>query len=79
MAIIDDQGVRVTYGELAELQQRSMSQIGGRKLIVSLCKNTVGSVAGYVAFVNAGIVPILLNAELERELLENLLDILLYL
>ena len=76
-AIIDDRDVQVTYSELYALQQRLADLVGRRTLVVSLCRNSVGSVAGYVAFMNARIVPILLNAELEHSLLENLLSIYL--
>lgn len=77
VAIIDDKGVQVTYGDLAEVQQRIADKIGRRTLVVSLCRNSVGSVAGYVAFLNMRIVPILLNAQLEHTMMANLLSIYL--
>lgn len=77
VAMIDDKGTEVTYRELAEMQQRMMDAIGKRTLVVSLCKNSIGSVAGYIAFLNMRIVPMLLNAQLERELMANILSIYL--
>lgn len=77
IAMIDSQGVEVTYRALVQVQQRIADKIGRRTLVVSLCRNSVGSVAGYVAFLNMHIVPILLNAQLEHELLANLLSIYL--
>ena len=47
--------------------------IGKRCLVFCLCKNEIGSILGYVSFVNNGIVPVLLNSHLERELLQNLM------
>jgi acyl-coenzyme A synthetase/AMP-(fatty) acid ligase len=38
------------------------------------CKNEIGAVLGYTAFINHRIVPVLLNAHLESELREKLLD-----
>ena len=37
------------------------------------CTNSIGSIVGYTAFIQNGIVPVLLNAHLEKELLNNLL------
>lgn len=73
-AIIDELGDMATYGELESLGDELAEAIGGRCLIVSLCRNTIGSVAGYVTFLNHGIVPIMLNAHLETELRDNLLE-----
>lgn len=75
VAMIDDKGQQVTYHELAEVQQRITKKIGRRTLVVALCKNSIGSVAGYAAFINKHIVPILLNAQMEKELMANILSI----
>lgn len=75
VAMIDDKGQQVTYHELAEVQQRITKKIGRRTLVVALCKNSIGSVAGYAAFINMHIVPILLNAQMEKELMANILSI----
>ncbi len=77
MAIIDDKGVQVTYHDMAAVQQRIADVVTRRTLVVSLCRNSVGSVAGYVAFLNLRIVPIMLNANLECSLMENLFSIYL--
>ena len=71
--IIDEYGQAMTYSELAAEGNRIAAVVGGRCLVFSLCQNTIGSVAGYVSFMNADIVPVLLNAHLERELLRGLL------
>lgn len=73
-AIADEFGNRLTYGEMAWECQRIADAVGERCLVFSLCTNTIGSVVGYVAFLNSRIVPALLNAHLERELLNNLLS-----
>ena len=72
-AMLDEFGTAVTYGELAAEGERISAAAGGRCLVFCLCTNTVGSIAGYVSFMNAGIVPVLLNAHLERALLDELL------
>lgn len=74
IAIIDESGQKLSYGELAQIG-RDIAGVSSRCLVVSLCRNTIGSVAGYVSFINNRLVPIMLNATLEAELLSNLLAI----
>lgn len=47
--------------------------VGKRCLVFCLCENKIGSVIRYSAFINGRIVPVLLNAHLDRSLLDNLL------
>jgi acyl-CoA synthetase (AMP-forming)/AMP-acid ligase II len=74
-ALKDENGSVLTYKELDERTSALQNAIGGRCLVFCLCKNTIGSVIGYAACINGRIVPVLLNAHLESELLGNLLDI----
>ena len=73
-ALIDDEGNFLTYRGLADCGEQLANAVGGRCLIFSLCTNSIGSVLGYTAFLEHEIVPVLLNAHLERELLHNLLN-----
>ncbi len=73
IALEDDHGGRLTYGQLNANAQALANDIGRRCLVFSLCRNEIGSVLGYVAFVNNGIVPVQLNSHLESGLLDNLL------
>lgn len=75
IAIIDEYGNTVTYEELKRDSETIAKLIGEKCLVFSLCKNTIGSVIGYSAFINGHIVPVLLNAHLEKEMLNNLLSI----
>lgn len=74
IAIIDEYGTKVTYREIGAIEEKIQDVIGKRALVVSLCQNSIGSVVGYLSFLNARIVPIMLNAHLEQELLVNLLS-----
>lgn len=69
-----DDGTQLTYRELEEETGRLASAIGKRCLVFSMCSNTEGSVIGYVSFIQNRIVPVLLNAHLDQELLEALLE-----
>ena len=73
IALRSDDGTRLTYRELEEETGRLASAIGERCLVFSMCSNTAGSVIGYTAFIQNRIVPVLLNAHLDKELLEGLL------
>lgn len=74
IALVDDSGKSLTYAELQAETERLAESIGSRCLVFSMCTNTVGSVVGYTAFMKNQIVPVLLNAQLDRELLQNLLN-----
>ncbi len=74
MAIIDEFGKTLTYGELSEVSDLLCSHIVPRSLVFSFCENTIGSAVGYIAFLNHDIVPVMLNAQLEAEFRESLLE-----
>lgn len=72
-ALRDDSGVTQTYGELKAGGDSLAAAVGKRCLVFVLCRNEIGSVLGYTAFLTHRIVPVLLNANLDRALLDELL------
>lgn len=72
-AVIDEFGNQVTYDVLNSEACVLSNIIGHRCLVFLLCRNEIGSVLGYTAFINNGIVPVMVNSHLEKMLLENLL------
>lgn len=74
IALHDEHGYQMTYSQLNDEAQKLAEQLGRRCLVFSLCRNEIGSVLGYVTFVNNGIVPVQLNSHLESGLLDNLLE-----
>lgn len=64
----------LTYVQLNEMCEQIAAPMGGRSLVFSLCSNAVGSVAGYLAFTENGHVPLLLDARISRDLLNQLID-----
>jgi long-chain acyl-CoA synthetase len=74
-AIIDDQGHIMTYGELCSFSGTFYAQINRRTLIFILCENQAAVVAGYVACLNERVVPLLISATMDRQLLDNLIEI----
>lgn len=74
VAIIDEYGTDVSYEDLIEFGDKVASVISERSLVFVMCTNSIGSVSGYASFVNKGMVSVLLNAHLEKELLDNLVE-----
>lgn len=69
----EENGMQLSYSQVYDFGERFASAVKNRSLIFLLCSNTVGSVAGYIACINHGIVPVLLNAHIDKELFHNLL------
>lgn len=74
VALIDECGNALSYDELQKENGSLYRAINRRCLVFCLCTNTIGSIIGYTAFIQNGIVPVLVNAHLEKELLDNLLN-----
>ena len=76
-AVIDENGECMTYEEMYMEGEklRAAGSKGMRCIVFCLCTNSIASVMGYVSFLNAGMVPLLLNAHIEKQLLENLIHI----
>lgn len=69
VAFKDEYGTELTYAQLARESRDLCASMDGRCLCFSLCRNELGSVLGYVGLVEGGVVPALLNAAIDRELL----------
>ena len=74
LAAIDDGGGQLTYGELLALRKDLTSRLPGRELVFCLCENKVGSLAGFVALYDKKDVCLLINAAIDRGLLDNLYE-----
>lgn len=75
IAVIGEAGQTYTYSHLNhECGKVAYHVKSGRCLVFCLCANEVGSLLGYVAFVNSRIVPLLLDAHLDRGLLAELIE-----
>ena len=75
VALIDERGQSLTYDALEIETKKLADKISRRSLVFILCNNEIGSVLGYVAFLNNRIVPLLLNAHLDKDLLRRLIEI----
>lgn len=74
-ALVDELGCLLTYDSLSSEAQALAESVGRRCLVFCLCRNEIGSILGYVSFINNGIVPLLLASQIDKLLLKTLLTI----
>lgn len=75
IAVISEDEQSITYSELFNFSQSLMNSISKRCLVFSLCTNSFGSLLGYVTFLNNKVVPLMIDADLDINLLHNLISI----
>lgn len=75
IAIIDNHDVVMTYGDLVNFSQEFYSKIGKRTLIFILCENSAGALAAYVSCLNNHVVPLMVSANIDHDMLENLINV----
>ena len=73
-ACITPLGEHLSYGELQALTDRIKSKLEPHQLVFCICGNTIGSLAGYVSFVNNNNATLMLDAHLEQTAFQNLYD-----
>lgn len=73
IAIDTPQGKSISYGELYDFSTSISKILNHRCLVFCLCRNTEGSLCGYISFIANKIVPLMLDASLDRELLKQLI------
>jgi acyl-coenzyme A synthetase/AMP-(fatty) acid ligase len=75
VAVIDESGKTILYDALIYETEMLVHHVeAGHCLVFNLCSNEVGSLIGYVAFVNNRIVPLMLDVNIDRKLLDHLLE-----
>ena len=74
IAVLTENGEKITYSKLNQYCTDLVTNIKERCLVFNLCRNEIGSLVGYIGFLNAKIVPLMLKSELEDELLNNLIE-----
>ena len=61
----------LTYANLQESGE-FVAKIKSRSFVFFLADNTLGSLVGYTAFLNRGIVPVMMDCSVNKDLLDNL-------
>lgn len=72
VACITPSGEQLSYGELLALSIRVKAHINSHELVFCLCGNTIGSLAGYVTFMNNNNATLLLDAHIEQSAFDTL-------
>lgn len=75
LAIIADDGRKLTYAELGELVSERSHSLQRGVLQFCLCKNTIESIVEYLACLEAGAPVVMLDASKDAETIENLRQI----
>lgn len=74
-ALLSDTGEILSYADIQMFSDRIKKYIEERSLVFCLCENTVGSLCGYYSFIHNKIVPLMLDALIDKGLLNNLIKI----
>lgn len=72
LAIKDDSGWTLTYGDVCDSIEQFSALKLPRSIIFCLCENCAGALVGYMAFESNKQIPLLLDANLDKELRVNL-------
>src|SRR5574344_1285723 len=75
IAIIKENGDKITYEQFDNYCNDLTANINKRCLVFNMCRNEIGSIVGYIGFLNAKIVPLMLKSDLDKALLTNFLNI----
>ena len=71
---VQDDGAVLNYGELTGFVREMYDLMPERALVFLMCKNKIGALAGYVALMSSKDVPLMLGADIDKELLKNLMN-----
>ena len=74
VAVIDDSGKSITYGEICDFSTLFGKHLPSRSLIFILSENRIGSLLGYTSALSNKIVPLILSAKTEQGLVFNLFE-----
>ena len=74
-AIITEQSEKISYKDLLITADNIGEKIKNRCLIFVVCKNCFESIVGYLGFIRAKAVPILINDTINNTFFANLLEL----
>ena len=72
-AFEDEEGNKITYGEIEALSEKIRKKIGTRKLVCILSNNTIGALLYYIALLCSDNVVMILDDSIPMEQLERCL------
>ena len=72
IACITPEGEQLSYGALQELTEKIKNRVQPHQLVFCMCGNTIGSLAGYVSFVENKNATLMLDAHIELTAFDTL-------
>lgn len=75
IVVITDRKERLTYKELLSDSDVLMNNLEKRTVLFLVCRNCIESICAYIGALRNGIVPVMINEEMNRELFYNLYNI----
>lgn len=75
IAVIDDSGQSITYGDICDFSIEFAKHISRRALIFILSENRIGALLCYTAAMSNRIVPLIISATTEETLFRHLYDV----
>lgn len=73
IAVVTSDGNQYRYKELLAYTKVINKKLERRSLVFCLTQNSIGALAGYLSFIISKVVPVMLDSNLDRELLDNLI------
>lgn len=74
-AVVADDGKSISYATLKRLTDEWAARVPSRSLVFLLVGNNLDSLVAYVACLNHGIVPLMLDARIDGQLLQRFIDV----
>ena len=74
LAVIDDSGEQLTYGDLCDKAKEFSEALPYRTLIFILAENCNGSLLGYISALSNGIVPLIISSHTDQSLFDALYE-----
>jgi acyl-coenzyme A synthetase/AMP-(fatty) acid ligase len=75
VAVISDTGKSYLYNDLKKYIDEISVKLCKRSIVFALCNNEIGSLCGYLSFINNGVVPLMLDSSIDKTFLEDLISI----
>ena len=74
-AVVTDGGRTVSYAELKRMTEEWAAKVPSRSLVFLLVGNNLDSLVAYVACLNHGIMPLMLDAKIDGQLLQRFIEV----
>ncbi len=73
-ALIDDLDRHYTYGQMYDLGSQILNGTKARRVLMLLCDNSMESISTYLAALQKGIIPLMVNSSMPEDLLFSIYD-----